>query len=764
MINKYLDRLEALIVLYRELDLEQFEGPGGKKADFDDSIWYHIDPNTGRSNRLLCGIHGKKGRGNAGGLPTDALPHPYNYLVKVWIIETTNTNLSASEKRARTSAARKLLSFMDGDLYIQSESTVRSLNLGRRVAGRLRSFFEFCADKGVMRKIDLKGVESRDRSGHASFDKKLDKLPDMSAVIALGNIFTTVFEHVDESGSLRPGMEIKINDALVVTSTLLSLASPNRASAEIPLLPKQKLQSHSEGKGELVYYLDWIGSKGYKNNKNHVLSALAQPINKAVNFFYNTCEPARILCRFYEKPNRGWKALLGKFEIEPELKKNVSLSQRPNLFTLGYALGFYGVDDNVPVLKKGADLTCVYTSHRGRFFENKSIFSLRSDDQVSVSASKNAMLSGLPSLFGYTQLPKLFAGKDVVTIGEVQDWWVSFYRKTILPEFPFSFSNGESCIKLKNALFCFLGSWFHGDAQNWGGGGKILKKTNYAMVPLASLGSSILSRLCPPKNRDSIFFDYGYSSELSLTPNKLRHLTNTLADLSDIPIEIITAWSGRKSAEQTHTYIHTSDEIKASRVSAIVNPPEIDQSSIRTFSKEQIKSATNLPASLTSTGLCAQNLHVNPCNYLNDFISQCFMCPETCYIAGDESAIDFLEKDLAFQTVRLESVAGDIRLSTSTAMKKWYVIHSRNTYILSLLISLMKDSPLGTTIRYSNKSSQFHLVDLQTMVITKVACALPDFETRLRDVIESGVASVSAHVNPDLCSLLSSFGLSDKEF
>lgn len=98
MINKYLDRLESLICLYRESEFIQFESPGGEKADFDDLVWHHIDPNSGRNNRFLCGIHGKKGR-NSGNLSSDALPYPYSYLIKIWVIETINTNLSVSEKK-----------------------------------------------------------------------------------------------------------------------------------------------------------------------------------------------------------------------------------------------------------------------------------------------------------------------------------------------------------------------------------------------------------------------------------------------------------------------------------------------------------------------------------------------------------------------------------------------------------------------------------------------------------------------------------------
>lgn len=99
-INKYFDRLDSLIDSYRDAELKQFEGPGGN-AKFDDLIWYHIDPNTGRRTRYLCGVHGRKGKGNAGNLPTDALPYPYGHLIKVWLIEVVNTHLSASEKKLK---------------------------------------------------------------------------------------------------------------------------------------------------------------------------------------------------------------------------------------------------------------------------------------------------------------------------------------------------------------------------------------------------------------------------------------------------------------------------------------------------------------------------------------------------------------------------------------------------------------------------------------------------------------------------------------
>lgn len=56
-------------------------------------------------------------------------------------------------------------------------------------------------------------------------------------------------------------------------------------AAEIPLLTKQRLNSYSEVGGESVYYLNWVGSKGYPDNKTHLLAVLARHANKAINFF-----------------------------------------------------------------------------------------------------------------------------------------------------------------------------------------------------------------------------------------------------------------------------------------------------------------------------------------------------------------------------------------------------------------------------------------------------------------------------------------------
>lgn len=766
MLNKYRDRLDSLIAEYRKHPLPQFEDPSGKGANFDDRIWIHIDPNTGRKTRYLCGLHGIKGKSSAGDKAEFALPYPYNYLIKIWIIETTSTSLSVSAKQSRVSMARKLLSTMTGELYAQTESTIVSQCLESAKDGeRLRPFITFCVDNGLMQNISFSSSnDDRDRTGHAEFDARVEKLPEIESLIALGSIFAAVFKNVSSDG--LSDKEVNIKDAWVATYALLGLASPSRLSAEVPVLPKQRLKSYSEGEGEPVYFLDWQGSKGFKDSKMHVLGALSGELEKAINFFFTLCEPARILCRFYENPKQTLKDLLGSSKVEEERIKHLNLDCATNLFTLGYVIGFYEVDDKIQILKAGAELSGANNFTRRQFFEEKPIYCLTLNDRLSTSITKGSPYSSLPYLFGYDILPKpfkkAFPGALTATVGEVQEWWLFYFVKSLMPSFPLSYSTGESSIRLADALFCMQGNWIYGRAGSGrGSGGKPFQISPFALAPLSTLGVLAAHRLSDSR-KQTIFEDYGFSSELAVRPHSLRHFGNTLAHLSDIPNELITSWSGRINPEQTTTYIHSSHEDRADRVRITFNRAESDTREIRVVAQENITNTTNLLASLTSTGVCTQDLTSTPCDYLNDFVSQCFMCSEACHVAGDVKAIEFFEKDLSFQKSRLSTVSIDVRLPVSHAMQRWYVIHSRNTFILSQLIHLMKTSQTGFIIRYSAKKSEFYLSNLQTKEVSNYKCVLPDFDGALKLQIESRSDNGGSNVNPQLQSLLLSFGLSEK--
>lgn len=768
MLNKYLDRLERLVEEYQNQELPQFRGPDDKAAQWNDLIWFHIDPNTGRKTRFLCGKHGIKGAGNSGNKPEFALRPPYDQLIKVWIIETNNSPISADERQARVSYARYLLCNMRGDLYSQTSDTIAELQ-GKKRAESSNPFLAFCAEKGLMRPIRLHSNDCRDRTGHAQFDTKVQKLPEIEAILALGAIHHEIFQPVNQRGVVSTEIQINMMNALVATFGLLGLSAPNRIAAETPLLPKQRLKNYSESGGKPVHYLDWAGSKGFKDNRNHVLAALADEVDRAVNFFFIICEPARILCKFYVNPKQSLGVLVGDFKVQEDRRRHLKFDEAPNLFVLGYALGLYPVDACVPVILPGVDLPSLAHNHpRYRAcFKEKPIYSLQHDDRLATSTTATGIAS-IPFLFDYQSirgkaLLALGCGdKSVITLGELQDNWIGHVKTHLIPSFPYSYSNGEGKIKLTDALFCLHGHHLYGRVESSGSGGKPLAQSPYAIVPLGAIASHVTTRFTGSSGSNiSIFDEFGFEG-MRVNAHSLRHFGNTLAELSEIPREIITTWSGRKDKEQTDTYLHSTHHEQAGRVRAVLSKPEHDKREIKVVAQEAILQATNLPASITSTGVCTQELNLNPCEYLNDFVSQCFMCSAACHVVGDTKTIQFFEKDYEIQATRLELTSNDQRLSNSIAMQRWFVIHSRNTHVLASLIEFMKTLKPGTVIRYSPKASEFYFTDAGMKKTRKTPCLIPDFEDTLQSLLANQASDRASNTNPELHALLSSFGLSEE--
>lgn len=138
------------------------------------------------------------------------------------------------------------------------------------------------------------------------------------------------------------------------------------------------------------------------------------------------------------------------------------------------------------------------------------------------------------------------------------------------------------------------------------------------------------------------------------------------------------------------------------------------------------------------------------------------MCSASCHVAGDTKAIQFFEKDHEVQLARLTLVSKDRRLPSSTAMQNWFVIHSRNTHVLASLIDFLNKYEAGSIIRFSSPTGEFHINDPILKGTKKIQCSIPDFEGKLRGLIAEQTADTPSSANPQLQSLLSSFGLSDK--
>lgn len=770
-LNKYLGRAHALIQKYKdEAPFKQFQNLDGQLASFDNLVWFYIDPITGKKTRVLTGQHGVRGHGSAGSDPKYALPEPYGDLVKVFAIEAFNAAVSATEIQARIGSARRLLTNMKGDLHKQTASTIIEC-FGESRLERVVIFLEFCEHQGLMprasdqirRTIRYK----RDRTGHSVEATRREKMADEGVIRAVGNIYGKTITRLTQ-GNAEPG---SFRDALATFIALLCCASPNRAAAEVLLLANQELQSYSEDDRAEVFYLDWPGSKGYQDNRNHILSALGGHVEKGLNYFSKACQPGRIVASYYIDPNQTLGQLLGDFHLDSERKARLHLNRKPHLFTLGYALGFYELDAEVHVFTQDAEqLRSTYertkparVSHRKDCWQPKYISELQIEDQISSNPSDKAIRPGIRRLLGVSfqnNHTKKFDpnGNRLISIGQLEKVVLDMQNEAF-PSFPVGFSTGDlNSVKMDVALFCVLGPQFVKSGSNKTRGGGVTGHHGYyhILVPrsLATAASWDLGQ------RGEIFLRHGFSSNHFLNFHQLRHYLNTIADKSSIPNEVLTSWSGRKSREQTNEYIHTSHAYRSSRVGDVQAKTNESTHPIRWVSSKEIVREFNLPASVTSTGICTQNLVVSPCEFLNDFISSCFMCPNACHVAGDSDAIETLEKDCQFQYRRLEAVKNDNRLNVSRAMQEWFVLHNGNTQVLTQLVQLMKDMPAGTVISFNEKAQQFNLLDAKSKKLTQVVAKLTDSRKDLQNALErQNKATDEPRSNEDLTKLMAKYNL-----
>ena len=97
------------------------------------------------------------------------------------------------------------------------------------------------------------------------------------------------------------------------------------------------------GKKETVHYMEWRGSKGFDDNKNHILSSMAPAVEHVLDYFDKITEPNRVIARFYKNPNAPLKFILANYQV-PDKKWQVvkpNINKNTNLCVLGYLLGFY---------------------------------------------------------------------------------------------------------------------------------------------------------------------------------------------------------------------------------------------------------------------------------------------------------------------------------------------------------------------------------------------------------------------------------------
>jgi hypothetical protein len=502
------------------------------------------------------------------------------------------------------------------------------------------------------------------------------------------------------------------------------------------LLTVQRIKAHTQVVDEqkkTVHYHNWRGSKGYKDNQNHINAEMVDSVDRALHYTILVTEPARALARFYRKPNRPLKEVLGEFKPSNEnitlLKP--SLSKSTNLLHLGLLLGFFDDSDRCVRVTPGTKGAKKVSISSPKFI--KPIAQLEAFDTLvfKPNCPYAQALAGCRFAMKH-QYDRYTAGKKELTVAEFQNHNIEMNQSRLK-----GYNKSQTkFVDFENALFAYTQKQL---------GGKVTPP--FFLVPINSLSAFFSDDLLKGnKIRMTLFERHGFSSSFLLKPHQLRHWQNDFLAKKNLPHHLISMLSGRKSAEQTLTYIHTTDAQNASVIGDIsyANEPESDieaKISLRIRTMDQFNEAidSETPTFVHESGFCTQNLALSPCTYMSDFETQCALCSSSCHVTHDKSAINLLLKDLKVQTHNLRKVQEAINFETSDGMQKWYKTHYRNTSMLKTLIEVLSDETTeeGRTVRLLTRSNSIRITNLETRTVEERKSALPNTEQALQAALEA---------------------------
>jgi hypothetical protein len=724
------------------------------KGSWSDLVWYIKDLSNGRYIRYLFIKNDLTSNKRHLSDKNAMVPKDYtslcfsdNYakLLKLYAIYIDNQSLASKSKGPRISVAVKI--FMEAEKY----RTLNDIPIKFWNNTYLSNiFWDYCKKNKLISGNNRPIHTDRSRSAEESIqrDKILHSLLPDSKIYALGYIFNQVFINVDDNGKLQEDKDIDVSDAIAITSALLGLAAPDRIGAELPLLPNQKLKTIKLKNGDNLHYLDWSGSKGFQDNQKHILISLAPQVEKALNFFHYHFKPERLYVRYLKNPNQSWERLLAGFIVNPLRKKYLDFSQKPNLFSLAYALGFYPIDYEIQVLK---DLNVIQKSSTTDRWQFKRSWSRKlrrytqSKDYLTEKPICQVSMEDLIICIRGTSQKKKFYCHQLLNTNNISEVFfkrlnlplvasirkaeeaIMRIQKELIPSFPMSFGKTDKGIDLEDALFCFSKNKHMIKSARGTAGSPLF------ISPVSQVNAILKNAYQPNRAHGNNIFEKYKFGEQTLQINSLRHFANTEAEKGGIPLAVIAAWSGRTSINQTLEYVRTSEEEKSERLISTLDFNEHEHE-IRVITNDELKNIGGLPASTTSTGICVQELSVTPCDYINDFLTPCFGCDESGYVCGDTKAIEILEYDLKFQKIRLDNIQTSKKSFLSKAKKNWWIKHSQGVILLEQLISIMREQKNGDLIRMSSNKSEIFITDIKTKAIKQINIALPRPEELLKKI------------------------------
>lgn len=752
-INRYIDNQRAYVAKKKAQPLIGFTNAQGEPASWEDIAVTFTDSDKRTQNIYFCNLNRKMPKVGTRFTDEDRLAPEMHDLLFSYALDILKENISINNKTTKITAARLFLCHLNENIATSTLERIQSAINLMTYSTNLTFFINWLHQHKMLAKscqpyIKTTADESiRSKSGDDALQAEQNKLPSENALLALGAIFYDVIPAYQDGDKedveawqplLLPTQEQR--DSFSCTMAALGMAAPNRIGAEQVLLTVQRIKSHTQvvnGEEKTVHYLHWRGSKGYKDNANHINAEMVDSLDRALHYTILATEPARALARFYQKPSRPLKEVLGEFKPSDEnialLKP--SMSKSTNLLHLGLLLGFFDGSDKcvrvTPDTKGATDKTDVRNLHHPKFI--KPIAQLEAFDTLVFKGNcpYSHSLTGC-KLAKQDQYDKHTAGKKELTVAEFQNHTIEM-NQSHLKGYN---ENQTKHVDFESALFAYTQKQF---------GGRVAHP--FLLVPISSLSGLFSDDLIKRnKNRLTLFERHGFSSSFLLKPHQLRHWQNDLLAKKGLPHHLISMLSGRKSAEQTLTYIHTTDAQNASVIGDISYSNELESDvenklKLRIATMNQFNKAIDneTPTFVHETGFCAQNLALSPCTYMSEFETQCALCSSSCHVTHDREAIDLLQKDLKVQTHNLERVQASINFETSEGMQKRYKTHYRNTCMLKKLIEVLSDKAIeeGRMVRLLARSSSLRITNLETQTVEEQKLALPDAEQALQAAIEA---------------------------
>lgn len=750
MINHYIDNQRAYVAKKKTQPLMGFTNTQGESASWDDIAVRFTDSDGKILNILFCNRNRKKPNIGTRFTEDDRLAPETHQLLFAYTLHVLKGSISQNNKKMKITTARYFLCRLNENVAAASLEAIQHAINSLKAPRLLTTFITWLHHHKMLPKscqpyINNRYETVRTKSGDDALAAERKKLPSEKALLAFGAIFHDVIppyqgddqNNIDAWLPLIASTQVQ-RDSFACTMAALGMASPNRIAAEQVLLTTQRIQRHTEvvdKQEQTVHYLNWRGSKGYKDNQNHINAEMVESVDRALHYTILATEPTRALARFYRQPNRPLKDVLGDFKPSDEnialLKP--SMNKPTHLLHLGLLLGFFDGSDKcvrvTPETKGAIDKTCKL--HQPKFI--KPIAQIEPFDTLvfKCQCPYARALTG-SDLSVKAQYNKYTMGQQTLTVAAFQNHTIEMNQSQL------SGYNAHQTksVDVEHALFMYT------EKQR---GGQI--KHPFLLVSISSLSELFAGDLIKRvKTRPTLFERHGFASDFALKPHTLRHWQNDYLAKKGLPHHLISQLSGRKSAEQTLTYIHTTDAENASVIGDISYFNELEDDvkekvglRIRNINQYNEAIDNETPTFVHETGFCTQNLALSPCTYMSEFETQCALCSSSCHITHDSEAITLLMKDLKVQTHNLEQVQQAINFVTSESMQKWYKTHYRNTCMLKHLIEVLSDDTIekGRMVRFLTHSNSIRITNLETKTVEERTLALADAEQALQAALDA---------------------------